>query len=54
MTDTREKCSGCKGRGIGPWGETCLECGGQGKVPFREWGKEEDEDGCDQGSDDPS
>lgn len=45
MTDTREKCPECNGRGTGgQWGETCLTCGGQGRVPFREWGKEDDED----------
>lgn len=44
MADTREKCPDCNGRGVDPWGGTCLRCGGQGKVPFREWGKEDDEE----------
>ena len=43
MTDTREKCPNCNGKGVEPWGETCLLCGGQGRVPFREWGKEDDD-----------
>ncbi len=43
MTDTREKCWVCGGSGI-EYEETCLTCGGQGRVPFREWGHEDDED----------
>ena len=44
MTDTRQKCPECDGKGIDPWGGTCIRCGGQGRDPFREWGKEQDED----------
>jgi len=44
MPDTREKCPECDGRGTDSWGSTCLLCGGQGRAPFREWGKENDED----------
>lgn len=47
MTDTRDKCWVCNGSGV-DYGETCLTCGGQGKVPFREWGKEDDEDAGDE------
>lgn len=43
MTDTRAKCPVCNGKGI-DYGETCLTCGGQGRVPFREHGRERDED----------
>lgn len=43
MKDTREKCSECNGRGIDPWGGTCLRCGGQGRQPFRGNGEEADE-----------
>lgn len=46
MADTREKCWVCNGSGV-DYGETCLTCGGQGKTPFREWGKEDDEDADD-------
>ncbi len=42
MTDTRQRCGGCKGRGVDEWGGTCLTCGGQGREPFREHGKEDD------------
>lgn len=44
MTDTRPKCAECFGRGIDGWGGTCCTCGGQGREPFREHGKEDDED----------
>ena len=44
MSDTRLKCLECDGRGTDEWGGTCIGCGGQGRQPFREWGKEADED----------
>lgn len=44
MPDTRPKCGECNGRGVDGWGGTCVLCGGQGREPFREWGKEDDED----------
>lgn len=44
MADTRPKCVECNGRGLDEWNGTCLRCGGQGREPFREWGKEDDED----------
>jgi len=44
MIDTRQKCEQCKGSGVDEWGGTCLTCGGQGRVPFREHGKEDDEE----------
>lgn len=42
MSDTRLKCWVCNGTGY-DYG-TCLHCGGQGRAPFREWGRENDED----------
>ena len=44
MTDTRSKCVLCNGRGLDEWNGTCLNCAGQGREPFREWDKEDDED----------
>ena len=44
MNDTRPKCGECNGRGLDGWGGTCVNCGGQGRESFREWGKEDDEE----------
>ena len=44
MNDTRRECALCNGRGLDEWNGTCINCGGQGREPFREWGKEDDED----------
>lgn len=45
MSDTRPTCWVCNGSGE-DYGETCLQCGGQGRTPYRD-NPGEDDDGCD-------
>jgi DnaJ-class molecular chaperone len=42
--DRREICPECDGMGVDPWGGTCLTCGGQGRVPYRVYENEPDDD----------